>query len=415
MARIVVQDLFDELRDENSRLVNELNFCRKCIRFLEEFKDCLKNAFENCIYCNQNFDIQTKVTEFELKYNPLISGNNDIKPTISSEGFPYDSQDFDHQIHGMDPSIGSTADDHRSQQFSCANSEVVSDIEDQNQGSDECLFSAGERQRILQKSLKKKKCAVEGCGKRFSDIRKKKRMESHLNCKHFNIKPYMCDVCERQFGGEEHLIHHRKSHLDLNEIVSKTNDTIDYESVDQDLSDLSKEDKMKRIFNKSLSQMICAFDDCRKKFKDKDKRRLEAHLNAKHFNVKPYMCDICNKQFSGEEYLLDHMKRHSTVTIECDFEGCSYQTNLKKNLVKHQKFKHPDYQPNTSKNGLTDSSNDNNVTEKRYNIRKQTNKNYSSIRDEDMDSDATIEDNHMSEEFDGSVDQSGNSYLDFDN
>ena len=55
MAYINVNDIFDDLKEENERLLNELLFADKCLKYLTEFKsfvDLVINKINN--YLEEN-------------------------------------------------------------------------------------------------------------------------------------------------------------------------------------------------------------------------------------------------------------------------------------------------------------------------------------------------------------------------
>ena len=75
MAYFNVNDIFDDLKEENKRLFNELLFADKCLKFLTEFKsfvDLVINKINN--YLEEN-DI-LKYREFCSTYETIITGMN---------------------------------------------------------------------------------------------------------------------------------------------------------------------------------------------------------------------------------------------------------------------------------------------------------------------------------------------------
>ena len=75
MAFIIVNDIFDELKEENKRYLNELLFADKCLKCLTEFKsfvDLVINKINNYLEVN---DI-LKYREFCSTYEMILNGIN---------------------------------------------------------------------------------------------------------------------------------------------------------------------------------------------------------------------------------------------------------------------------------------------------------------------------------------------------
>ena len=73
MSYIEVIDIFDDLRQENKRLLNELLFADKCLKCLTEFKtfvDLVINKIDNYLEVN---DI-SKYREFCSTYETILIG-----------------------------------------------------------------------------------------------------------------------------------------------------------------------------------------------------------------------------------------------------------------------------------------------------------------------------------------------------
>ena len=75
MAYIKINDIFNDLKEENKRLLNELLFADKCLKCLTEFKsfvDLVINKINN--YLEEN-DI-LKYREFCSTYETILNGIN---------------------------------------------------------------------------------------------------------------------------------------------------------------------------------------------------------------------------------------------------------------------------------------------------------------------------------------------------
>ena len=84
MSNVLVNDIFDELLDENKRLLNELLFSNKCINLFIEFKsfiDSISLKLKPILVSNELI----KYNELCNKYEEINGENTfDCEPTNSS-------------------------------------------------------------------------------------------------------------------------------------------------------------------------------------------------------------------------------------------------------------------------------------------------------------------------------------------
>jgi hypothetical protein len=73
-AKLEINDLFDELREENKRLLTQLLFAQKCIKLLESYRNCL-NCFQNN-KCNENILNKSLLNDLENEYKTVFSDQN---------------------------------------------------------------------------------------------------------------------------------------------------------------------------------------------------------------------------------------------------------------------------------------------------------------------------------------------------
>jgi hypothetical protein len=74
-AKLEINDLFDELREENKRLLTQLLFAQKCIKLLESYRNCF-NSFQINNKCNQNILNKSLLNDLENQYKSLFSHQN---------------------------------------------------------------------------------------------------------------------------------------------------------------------------------------------------------------------------------------------------------------------------------------------------------------------------------------------------
>ena len=72
---ILVNDIFDELREENNRLINELCFEKNINNILENFRNYSLIIRNNC-KCDQNIDIFDKLNQLEIEYKNVKNCEN---------------------------------------------------------------------------------------------------------------------------------------------------------------------------------------------------------------------------------------------------------------------------------------------------------------------------------------------------
>ena len=66
---------------------------------------------------------------------------------------------------------------------------------------------------------------------------------------------------------------------------------------------------------------------------------LKGHINKIHFNVTPFVCNICGKGFNFKNHYVGHMNTHNNLKVfKCDL--CPCQFSYKASLKRHMQFKH---------------------------------------------------------------------------
>jgi len=86
IARIQINDIFDDINQENNRLKNELLFANKCINILYKFKYYLNRICDNF---GNNLDqkLAQELNKLEEDYKELIEekqNENNLKPKVIS-------------------------------------------------------------------------------------------------------------------------------------------------------------------------------------------------------------------------------------------------------------------------------------------------------------------------------------------
>lgn len=128
---------------------------------------------------------------------------------------------------------------------------------------------------------------VKTCGFCEKECANKNALTAHVNKVHLQVKPYACDMCEKQFYTEYDLRCHMKLH-----------------------SSKSKE-RCELCFKvlRSRSQLV-------------------AHIR-KHMGVRPYACQLCNHTFYSQNKTYVHMRRRHGGIHVCKFCKTAYSTQRK--------------------------------------------------------------------------------------
>ncbi|OWR42798.1 putative zinc finger protein [Danaus plexippus plexippus] len=189
------------------------------------------------------------------------------------------------------------------------------------------------------------------CNKNFiSDYFLKKHALKHIN------RAVECDLCYDQFKSKFHLFEHKKmmhllqsqNYMTCN-ICGRTFESANKMKIHQKchrykechlcnkyfISQKYYDIHMQRHaarFNtyRNRDEQTCSF--CEKACSNENE--LSLHVNKVHLQIKPYSCDMCEKQYYTEYNLLSHKKLHSLPCKEiCEF--CNRVFKCRKNLVIH--------------------------------------------------------------------------------
>ncbi|CRK95899.1 CLUMA_CG009345, isoform A [Clunio marinus] len=184
----------------------------------------------------------------------------------------------------------------------------------------------------------KESCKV--CRKMIS----KESLKMHVKRMHSSIKPYQCDVCGKKFCTKANLAHHIITHINLEHRTRDFHCQIckssffDKHRLKAHMIGVHEKPKhlncslCRRTFmteegfkNHKIRPCSLPCEICGKMFR---KDILKTHLNAMHFNIKPYECDICGKKFC-KSYLAFHMNmhiglEHQKKDFHCQICGSSF-------------------------------------------------------------------------------------------
>lgn len=140
------------------------------------------------------------------------------------------------------------------------------------------------------------------CGRSFVELKKLNRhIKSHVSTE--------CQLCNKTFVSQNHFDNHMQRHgVKLRQL------------------------RHRHAQNCSFCEKECSNDN-----------ELSVHVNKIHLQIKPYSCDMCDRQFYTESNLNSHKKVHNLFSKEtCQF--CGKRLKCRKDLVVHVR-KHIGVQP----------------------------------------------------------------------
>ncbi|XP_041373672.1 uncharacterized protein LOC121386739 [Gigantopelta aegis] len=167
----------------------------------------------------------------------------------------------------------------------------------------------------------------ESCGKGFA---KSSKLVIHRRT-HSGVKPYSCKVCSRSFSVSSNLHTHLKTHTNLKTFSCSTCSRVLYskQGLDQHV----------REAHSSISMIRCS--QCDKLFTDED--RLKEHMFV-HTKLKPFSCSQCEKSFVRLHSLQQHESLHSTEkSHHC--QKCNACFHKQADLQKHMRSHRNDSSP----------------------------------------------------------------------
>ncbi|PVU97887.1 hypothetical protein BB561_000279 [Smittium simulii] len=163
------------------------------------------------------------------------------------------------------------------------------------------------------KSERKYKCSIEGCNASFNTNQHLKR---HISS-HNNEKPYKCtfEGCNQSFSKHNLLHAHLCKHNGTNPYKCT------FENCGKSFTTPSKLKAHEQTHNLTPKYM-CGYSNCFSKFtKLVD---LKAHIKESH-KLLDLECPVCNKKFSRNDVLKDHMQTHQQdrQIFSCSYPGCN--------------------------------------------------------------------------------------------
>ena len=350
MPKIIINDIFDELRDENKRLFGENNRLltenKSLSDLLKKYRKCLLGVQTVCI-CTQNNFNNNLIQSLERVYHKYIRDNglesdhsidNSVEYVIQREEQTEEPNDIQLNVIKTEPEcivtedIVITADNLNEIN---AIEEPIESNENQfnyyvniiNGSTEDNLISKDITQTKTKTSQKRKKrvrnvvkkycCTYDLCEYRAKD---NYTLNLHIRRNHTFEKPFKCPNCEKQFTGKRNLQKHISIHW----------------SKEERQKDL---DKMKKI--------VCRLDGCQ--YRCKEQRHLINHMKTFHLDqslAKEFQCEECGKCLTSKQGLIAHINSfHSTDPELFRCHLCDFVTKHQTNIASHFIAKHTAQEP----------------------------------------------------------------------
>ena len=294
MSYIEINDIFDELRDENKKLFNELLSANNLINILSEFKSFIDSIFNKFNTDSNNLN----------KYQELC---HKIQEQVKRKTHKIISVSDDSDKYFID-SIGYTVSD----QLNDNNLEVKLNV------------GRIKTQRRLDETIDRPfVCTYDGCGATFPRLG---TANYHMKIVHSNRR-FVCrfDGCDKTYKTRPHLQRHT---------VSAHSAELSEHEEDSECNELNKRSKHKKH--------VCHYTGC--KYKTSKARDLRVHIERHFLNrVFNHNCQHCNTGFKTEPEWLWHMKSEHDIDrpYVCHYSGCqsSFKSNqlLRQHQVLHNK------------------------------------------------------------------------------
>ena len=299
MFLVVVNDVFDELKEENNRLINELLFADKYLKNLIKFKSFVEKIsylFEYNLEENDKKEYKELIRSVDEVYNGL-----ETRTYIQSQSVllfnPFVCDLCNKRFKNQNRLSKHLKDVHKEK--------VTNDIEGNNwlKRSDSLHIETKTEPNEEMKDMRDR--ALTANNAITDPIRNKNRIAALKRAKDRRDRQevYACHQpnCDRVFHYPWHLANHQRSHI-------------------------------------PRQVKVCPI--CQKKFSCHSV--LDIHISS-HDTIGRFQCTVigCEKRFKHKTALKYHMERiHGNKGFPCDWPGCKFKGSHINRLVEHQTSVH---------------------------------------------------------------------------
>ncbi|XP_054152575.1 zinc finger protein 761-like [Oppia nitens] len=354
---ININDIFDDVIHKNERLVKQIKLC-------EEMVNSLVICVNNCLNCQQNYEISEKLKQFECQMKTLKTDDNEV---VNEE----EEEEVDELLNNCDKSLSS---DEMTKSLTNRTSKTRSggkrvetimkikkikrkikkvieteSVVDINEDKLNSKSSDNQLTAFIDKFRSQigRRNAGYVCNVCQYKTGNREYFETHINRVHLEVKPYQCTKCLKYFHGRYQLFRHRilNHGTDINELTArevkkrKTLEKNKCQYCNRLLHDRQTlENHVRCVHNDIDTRVTC--DTCGKQFLHRlslATHKAIYHSNRDHLNN--YVCDWpdCDYEALSKYSLEIHKKRHMNVKpFACEWPGCEYRTAAKGDLDRHR-------------------------------------------------------------------------------
>ncbi|XP_054167599.1 uncharacterized protein LOC128964968 [Oppia nitens] len=290
MANVVIKDVFEELTEENRRLLSELRYCQQMLEMFVKYRHLMNNFQTNC-FCIENNTNKIKYNKLEDQYMILMNDNKCD-----------DNSCYNNQNNGNKSNDNYT--------------ETVVTLVDSLMNN-KSIETTTRRTKILPKKMVYK-CHYMGCDKQFGY---NSLLQSHIRIKHCMDDKQDIKV------------------IDINENNNNIRIRPDGQTLDEDIVIVNESTnkrlpipvRRKRVRSKNY---WCDWIGCDKRFCYS--YLLLAHIRTKHTDERPIKCDECDKTFPTDFCQRVHKKKcHRNLKFKCRYNGCDKEYKSRASLDDH--------------------------------------------------------------------------------
>ena len=296
MSSIVIKinDIFEEMNEENRRLLNDLIFANECLLKLIKFKTFVELIFDKIRYNLEEFDSK-KYQNLNEEVNEVLRRKVDVKNSKANHYKP-----IENLVNNYENDIKLT--------------ENYNDLSDDSNDPD--YDNSYKMSRRVKISRKNKQNRSKSLVKRATiNLNQKNKTKRGRKIKSSTDR----DIDSNGIKPKKELI------------------VCDYGDCDQVFKTKKSYETHKRVIHLKIRPFVCQYPDCN--FDAINKSQLEKH-EVIHSDERPFICEVkgCGKRFKSETTLNAHQKGvHSgpEERFKCDWPGCEYKTARKRHLQNH--------------------------------------------------------------------------------
>ena len=311
---LVIEDVFEELTEENQRLLNELIFANKCLNIFIEFKAFVNSMF-NIFKDNFSSIDSQKYEEFDEKLNEVVTELNDKRRidfdyNVKQEVESYNGYEEDNGLNVSEDSIGS--EDKQTLEKQLKREEITKRLISE---SPDCQFNAESVEELQEHWNNKYNC-------------------HYTDCRY--MTETLCDI-------NRHLSVHVKPNHNSDTISAVIEDIIARNDCQTNESHSDRDEDEVNVTNKSEPHE-CQY--CGKMFKRYC--GMVNHINRCHpehaieidKGIGRYRCDLdnCKMKFPSLSLMFDHQKSEHTINkpFICSHPNCHYESLDPKDFHSHR-------------------------------------------------------------------------------